>query len=734
VDYVRGGVVVEELQDSDPRQIGSYTLRGRLGSGGMGQVFLGRSLAGRLVAVKVIHPHLATDPEFRVRFAREADAARRVSGVFTAPVIDVNADAPLPWLVTGYVNGPSLAAAVAAHGPLPISSALTLAAGLAEGLAAVHSAGVIHRDLKPANVLLAADGPKVIDFGISQAVDLSHVTRTGMVLGTPGFMSPEQAEGATVGAASDIYSLGAVLLFAATGTRMSFFAPHLDQVPGELRPFLERCLVMDPARRPTATGLLTELIAAFPTAADQTDWLPADIAPAGTGPLGNWPGRTPTPTPEPAPAPPPQRPPAPQYTPPPAPQPQYTPPPAPQPQRTPPPAPAGTPPLAPAPAAAQAPWDKTPLPAGDRAQQRTVTSLGGFGGLPTPAAAAPPGGLYTPARPAAAPRTPTELSLPNVAPAPGSPQAPYTPYTPPAPPASNGYGGPYGPYPPGGGFGPQPPVTRKKRGRGWLIAVIGVALAVAAAGIVYAVHPWRQPPVLPPAQFTSDTQTANSVTLDWSNPASGPLPDKYVILQNGATAATVPGDVNHYQDNNLSPATKYDFRIIAYRGSVQSKSSPDLPVATQTPPLSAAVLDSTTKVTETLNSGGSGVTWTINGDKEADGDTWQDSWVFTSSCTTGPCPATLTGAVNGIDFTANLTASGNGGYAGTADVNNYWYCGTDTTNYTDSELAIQLTPVTAGPSGTRWAVSKFSGSMTWTIEPNSNGNCTSDTMAIGVAS
>ena len=183
------------MQADDPRQIGGYTLSARLGSGGMGDVYFGRSLGGRDVAVKVIRADLARDQSFRLRFAREVETARRVSGAFTAPVIDADPDGPIPWLVTGYVNGPSLADAVARHGPLPLSSVLALAAGLAEGLGAVHGVGVIHRDLKPANVLLAQDGPRLIDFGISQAADFAQITSTGMAMGTPGFMSPEQILG-----------------------------------------------------------------------------------------------------------------------------------------------------------------------------------------------------------------------------------------------------------------------------------------------------------------------------------------------------------------------------------------------------------------------------------------------------------------------------------------------------------------------------------------------------------
>ena len=285
----RGGV--EELLAGDPTQIGPYLLLGRLGVGGMGRVFLARSPGGRRVAVKVIRSDLAGDPGFRARFAREVAAARRVSGVFTAPVVDADPTAPMPWLVTGYVNGPSLAEAVRKHGPLPVASVLALAAALAEGLAAIHSAGVVHRDLKPSNVLLAADGPRVIDFGISRAVDATDLTRTGAVIGSPAFMSPEQVKGdGAVGPASDVFSLGTVLAFAATGEgpfgsgaptalmyRVVHGTPRLDQLPGPVRPLVERCLAKDPGQRPTAAQFLAELRTAHPSAADLADWLPASI-------------------------------------------------------------------------------------------------------------------------------------------------------------------------------------------------------------------------------------------------------------------------------------------------------------------------------------------------------------------------------------------------------------------------------------------------------------------------
>jgi hypothetical protein len=252
----------------------------------MGRVYQGVSAGGRLVAVKVIRADLAADAEFRTRFQREITVARKVSGQFTAPVIDADLDGPVPWLATAYVSGPSLADAVAEYGPLPVSSVLKLAAGLAEGLGAIHAAGVVHRDLKPANVLLAEDGPRVIDFGISLGAEASALTRTGLVVGSPGFMSPEQAEGREVGPPSDIFSLGAVLAFAATGKgpfgagstpalvyRVVHSPAGLDHVPAELRPLIERCLAKDPGQRPTARDLL----AATSTVQPAPGWLPEPV-------------------------------------------------------------------------------------------------------------------------------------------------------------------------------------------------------------------------------------------------------------------------------------------------------------------------------------------------------------------------------------------------------------------------------------------------------------------------
>jgi serine/threonine protein kinase len=278
---------VKPLRSEDPRQVGRYQLLGRLGAGGMGEVFLGQSPGGRLVAVKLIRGELAADREFRVRFAREVAAARHVSGMFTAPVVDADLDAPRPWLVTAYVPGPSLTEAVDNQGPLPLGSVLTLAAGLAEGLEAIHAEGMVHRDLKPSNVLLASDGPRIIDFGISRAADATVLTRANIFVGSPGYMSPEQALGDEVGTASDVFSLGAVLAFAAVGAspfgdgtvttllyRVAHDRPVTARLPGQLRPLVERCLAKDPRMRPTPAEILTEL----GTVDSGTNWLPQPVA------------------------------------------------------------------------------------------------------------------------------------------------------------------------------------------------------------------------------------------------------------------------------------------------------------------------------------------------------------------------------------------------------------------------------------------------------------------------
>ncbi|MFG2356169.1 PQQ-binding-like beta-propeller repeat protein [Streptomyces sp. NPDC048521] len=261
------------LRDSDPAEVGGYRIEDRLGSGGMGVVYLARSASGRRLAVKVVHGQYADDDEFRIRFRREVAAARQVSGAFTAPVVDADADAPRPWMATLYIPAEDLGTHVRRHGPLPPDRLRGLAAGLAEALRDIHRAGVVHRDLKPANVMLADDGPRVIDFGVSRAAEsaaMDALTQTGRVMGTPPFMSPEQfAAPHEVGPATDIFSLGAVLVYAATrrgpfdsaspwetATRVVEGHADLDGVPDELLPFVRLCLERHPKSRPTPDELL----------------------------------------------------------------------------------------------------------------------------------------------------------------------------------------------------------------------------------------------------------------------------------------------------------------------------------------------------------------------------------------------------------------------------------------------------------------------------------------------
>ncbi|MET9593106.1 serine/threonine-protein kinase [Streptomyces sp. NPDC006516] len=280
------------LQESDPVVVGGYRLAAVLGSGGMGKVYLSYTPGGRPLALKVIRPEFSEDPEFRRRFKQEVQAAQRVQGLYTAPVIDSDTDGAQPWLATAYVPGPSLAHAVAQHGGLPLRSVLLLTVGVAEALHVIHGAGIVHRDLKPANVLLAFDGPRVIDFGIARAADATALTGTGVSVGTPAFMAPEQASAGTITPATDIFALGQITAFAALGSpaygdgpshgvlyRIVHEDPDLSQLPAELLPLVSRCLIRDPVGRPSLTEIIELCHELSPVALRQgEDWLPQAVA------------------------------------------------------------------------------------------------------------------------------------------------------------------------------------------------------------------------------------------------------------------------------------------------------------------------------------------------------------------------------------------------------------------------------------------------------------------------
>ncbi|MHC3818900.1 serine/threonine-protein kinase [Streptomyces sp. DT9] len=289
-----------------PEHIGGYAVERELGAGGMGTVYLARSRGGRAVAVKVARPELASDPHFRERFRAEVAAARSVGGFHTAPVVDADPAAEAPWLATAYVPGPTLAGLLDAEGPMDEARLRLLGAALAEALEAIHRCGLVHRDLKPGNIIMASDGPRVLDFGIARALEAPRLTATGMAFGTPGFLAPEQAQGQEVGPAADVFALGAVLVAAAggsafgAGTPMGMMyrsvheQPDLRAVPDGLRPVVASCLAKSPDQRPTL-GHLLDLIApatarysptvAIPPPPSHAPSIPVPVyqAPAGYG-------------------------------------------------------------------------------------------------------------------------------------------------------------------------------------------------------------------------------------------------------------------------------------------------------------------------------------------------------------------------------------------------------------------------------------------------------------------
>ncbi|MBK6041430.1 serine/threonine-protein kinase [Streptomyces sp. MBT55] len=306
----------QPLKADDPAVVGGYRLAAVLGAGGMGKVYLSYTPGGRPLAIKVIRAEFGEDPEFRRRFQQEVRSAQRVQGLYTAPVIDSDTEGAQPWLATAYVPGPSLAHAVARHGGLPLRSVLLLTVGVAEALGVIHGAGIVHRDLKPANVLLAADGPRVIDFGIARAADTTALTGTGVSVGTPAFMAPEQAAAGTVTPATDVFALGQIAAYAAIGApafgegpshavlyRIVHEDPDLSRLPDELRPLVSRCLSRDPADRPALADIIAMCHEISPEPLRQgEDWLPQAVAGSITERL-RMPAPAPTPPPQPSAAP-----------------------------------------------------------------------------------------------------------------------------------------------------------------------------------------------------------------------------------------------------------------------------------------------------------------------------------------------------------------------------------------------------------------------------------------------
>ncbi|KNB49250.1 serine/threonine-protein kinase [Streptomyces caatingaensis] len=519
---------MDALTPEDPRTLGAYRLLGRLGAGGMGRVYLARSDRGRTVAVKLVQPGLAEQEEFRRRFRREVRAAREVGGEWTAPVLDADTEADVPWVATGYIAGPSLRQVVGQDfGPLPERSVRVLAAGLARALRAIHAAGLVHRDLKPSNVLITLDGPRVIDFGIARALDAvtdgEGLTRTGAAVGSPGFMSPEQVRGLETTPASDVFCLGSVLAYAATG-RMPFGTadsgahalmfrvaeeePDLAGLPGPLLPLVSACLAKDPADRPTPGQVLDRL---GPADADEEPWLPGGlVAQLARHAVQMLDIEGPAEIPGPGGASP------------------------------------DAPPAAPAPAT-DAPAVPAPAPASEQ-----------------PTVAGPP---RTP--PPAEPPTATAVTTSVGHPTP--PPAGYGPAHP----------GPYAPYPPYGPYAPPPPPPRRSRGP-FVLVTIAAAGLLAGAGAVYLVKqqqrgdddkpaarpaasarnpargtpaPQRTPRTTAPATSTAPAGGAQAFAGTWSSdfPTGGGRSYRTIVLTVGAGGGTA--EIEGY--GNLDDGTSY---------------------------------------------------------------------------------------------------------------------------------------------------------------------------------
>lgn len=510
---------MERLGAGEPQQIGAYRLLARLGAGGMGRVYLARSDRGRTVAVKLVREELAAQEEFRARFRQEVLAARRVGGLWTAPVLDADTEAAVPWVATGYVAGPSLQTVVGHdHGALPERSVRILAAGLAHALKDIHAAGLIHRDLKPSNVLVTIDGPRVIDFGIARALETvtdGGLTRTGALVGSPGFMAPEQVRGDRVTPACDVFCLGSVLSYAATGAlpfgaansgvhammfRIAQEDPDLDGVPEGLADLVRHCLRKDPAARPGLDEIL-ERIGAEDTVVEgrsRDPWLPsALVAQLGRHAVRLLDTENPAERPAPAPAPPTRQATAPAQEP----------------------APGSTPAALDLSKSSAAPAP-TPAPAPEVAPEHAATQP-------------PPGGPastdHLPTLIAGADQASPPAAPPAAHPAYGHPQQHPSPTGPPVygypqggwgAPGSYGPTPPYGPgmpttpYGPAGVPEPEPP-RRSGRSTAALI-VVALVVALGAGGSVYALMQGG------PAKGTDDAKASSAASKSPTSPDSSP--------------------------------------------------------------------------------------------------------------------------------------------------------------------------------------------------------------------
>ncbi|MFK0184738.1 protein kinase [Streptomyces rubiginosohelvolus] len=509
---------MDMLGPDDPHRIGAYRLLGRLGEGGMGQVFLARSDRGRTVALKLVRRELAERPEFRARFRQEVHAAHRVGGAWTAPVLDSDTEAPVPWVATGYVAGPSLQRIVSgrpgapvtasgAYGPLPARSVRFLGSGLAHALQHIHGAGLIHRDLKPSNVLMTIDGPRVIDFGIARALESvadGDLTRTGVLVGSPGFMAPEQVRGERVTTACDVFCLGSVLAYAASGRlpfgtpesggvhalmfRIAQEDPDLTGVPEELAGVVRDCLAKDPAARPGTD----EILARLGEADTDEPWLPATLlAQLGRQAVGLLDAEDPE---EPGKPEAPGRP--------------------------------GNPRGSESPRGPESPWGSE-SPRGSGSPQAPETARTPESPQ-TPETARTPVSPQAPAGPAVPPSGPRTLASPPWPPTPAQP----TQLTQPAYPSA--------PIPPAHFAPTPPPPARERRSAGATVALIAVAVVVAigAGGSVYAFMKGDGPGTIASPGPSGSAGTGSGGGKGQQGSGEGAVPEGFL----GTWSGSIPGE------------------------------------------------------------------------------------------------------------------------------------------------------------------------------------------------
>jgi serine/threonine protein kinase len=662
--------------------VAGYRVEERIGAGGMAVVFRAKDMGlGRTVALKILAPALTGDREFRDRFIRESRAAAAVDHPHIIPVYAAGEAEGVLYIAMRYVSSGDLRALIRRDGQQTAERASRLLSPLASALDAGHLAGLVHRDVKPANILIdtgarIADHPYLADFGLAKGSgSTAGLTGTGEFLGTLDYAAPEQISGKRPVPQTDQYALACAAFTMLTGVApfpreepMAVLWAHMSEPPPSvtaLRPDLPRGI----------DQVLARAMAKTPEERYRTcgEFAEAFRTALGVGTMG---------------------------------------------------------------IGAYSPTERTlGLPSLTFADPAT-TGAAGPGAMPPPwlsvLAADLPASRVSPDWPVSASDWPVSASHTDTVtslPPGGGPRH--------AGVRSEGPGLAADIAAPGGrgggardkkvGLTRRRPAGRwKGRRRALIIATVASVVVVGGGGALLAVHPWLQPPVLRPAGLAVQGKTTSSLTIDWSAPATGPLPDTYEILSNGTQIGTVPGTTTHYTASGLAPDSPYHFQVIAVRGGEQSPASLPLTGQTVAPPLSDARFDWSNSITYTMESlTPPDADW----DKQP-GNSWQDPWSFTPTCSSGPCDATLNGAYSGWPFTSTLTRSGST-YYGTAQIKGYLYCVTES-NAIVGTLTIQITANSAAAQGTQWVVKSFSGTATF-YEPSAY-TCHSDTAQLTVTS